>query len=61
MTMTDDELRAAHDKIDAERAAELKDFKAATTTHQAYLVAYRDMKRALPRRPQDPKPDKVVV
>ena len=62
MAMTDDELRAAHDTIDFERAGELEAFKAATRQHKAYLEQYRSMKRALPRRPKDPEPnDKVVV
>jgi len=53
-----DELRAAHDTIDFERAKRVTVFKAATKEHRAYLLEYKAKKQALPRRPKDPKDPK---
>ncbi len=57
MTLTDDELRATHDKLDAERGSALAEFKMLTARNKAYLEQYKTAKQALPRRPKDPKPD----
>ncbi len=62
MKTTDDELRAIHDELDSDRAAELDQFKASTKTHMAFVAAYKSAKQALPRRPKDPEPgDKVTA
>ncbi len=61
MVMTDDELRAVHDKLDEERGLALKELKVLTARHKAYLEQYKSAKQALPRRPKDPEPDDGVV
>ena len=57
MTMTDDKLREAHDRLDTARAEELKEFKLLTVQHQSYLASYKAAKQALARRPKDPVGD----
>ncbi len=59
--MTDDELRAAHDKLDGERAEVLVAFKIVTAENKAYLEQYKSEKQALPRRPQDEESDGEVT
>ena len=61
MTMTDDELREAHDTLDGERAEVLAAFKIATADNKSYLEYYKSAKQALSRRPKDEEPDAEVT
>ncbi len=61
MKMTDDELRAIHDKLDGERAEVLVAFKKTTASNKAYLEQYKSKKQALPRRPKDEESDAEVT
>ncbi len=61
MKMTDDELRAAHDQLDSERADMLVALKNTTASHKAYLEQYKADKQALLRRPKDEESDAEVT